>query len=104
MAAPQLPEGLVAVVKRECATCGLVAPVLGELAARAAAVTVYTQDDPAFPETVASRVDDRDLTVSWHHRIETVPTLLRIENGVEVGRTEGWSRPDWEALAGVAPL
>src|SRR5215468_4607817 len=101
---PRLPEGLVAVVKRDCPTCGLVAPVLGELAARGRSVTVYTQDDPEFPSTVAPRIDDRDLTVSWHHRIETVPTLLRIENGVEVARTEGWSRSAWEALAGVSPL
>ena len=101
---PRLPEGLVAVVKRDCPTCGLVAPVLGELAARGRSLTVYTQDDPEFPATVAPRVDDRELTVSWHHRIETVPTLIRIENGVEVARTEGWSRSEWEALAGVSPL
>lgn len=101
---PRLPEGLVAVVKRDCPTCGLVAPVLGELAARGRSITVYTQDDPEFPPTVAPRIDDRDLTVSWHHRIETVPTLLRIENGVEIARTEGWSRSAWEALAEVSPL
>src|SRR5215813_7906925 len=101
---PRLPEGLVAVVKRDCPTCGLVAPVLGELTARGRSVTVYTQDDPEFPPAVAPRVDDRELTVSWHHRIETVPTLLRIENGIEVARTCGWSRSEWEALAGVSPL
>jgi hypothetical protein len=103
-ALPRLPEGLVAVVKRDCATCCLVVPVLGELAARGRALTVYTQDDPAFPDTVALRIDDHELVVSWHHHIETVPTLLRIENGVEVARTEGWSRSDWETLAGVSPL
>jgi hypothetical protein len=101
---PRLPEGLVAVVKRDCPTCGLVAPVLGELAARGRSVTVYTQDDPEFPPAVVPRIDDRELTMSWHHRIETVPTLLRIENGVEVARTEGWSRSAWEALAEVSPL
>lgn len=101
---PRLPEGLVAVVKRDCPTCGLVAPVLGEIAAGGQALTVYTQDDPGFPATVTARVDDRELIVSWHHRIETVPTLLRIENGVEVARTCGWGRADWEQLAGVGPL
>jgi hypothetical protein len=95
---------LVAVVKQDCATCRLVEPVLGELIARGQPVTVYTQDDPDFPASVAPRIDDGDLTVSWHHRIETVPTLLRIEDGVEVARTVGWSRDDWEALAGVTPL
>src|SRR5262245_34569565 len=102
--APRLPEGLVAVVKRDCATCGLVVPVLGELAAGGRALTVYTQDDPEFPATAARRVDDRELVVSWHHHIETVPTLIRVEGGVEVARTEGWSRADWEQLAGVSPL
>jgi hypothetical protein len=104
MVAPRLPEGLVAVVKRDCATCVLVAPVLGEIAARGRPLTVYTQDDPAFPDTAAPPVDDRELVVSWHHRIETVPTLLRVENGVEVARTEGWARSAWEALVGVSPL
>ena len=104
MVAPRLPDGLVAVVKRECATCVLVAPVLGEIAARGRPLTVYTQDDPAFPDTTAAPVDDRELVVSWHHRIETVPTLLRVENGVEVARTEGWARSEWEALVGVSPL
>jgi hypothetical protein len=102
-ARPRLPDGLIAVVKQDCATCVLVAPVLGDLAARGQPLTVYTQDDPAFPENVA-HVDDRELVVSWHHRIETVPTLLRIENGVEVARTVGWSRDDWETVAGVSPL
>ena len=50
-----LPQnGLVAVVKRDCPTCELAAPVLGVLA-RDAGLTVYTQDDPTFPETVAER-------------------------------------------------
>jgi hypothetical protein len=102
--APGLPEGLVAVVKRDCATCGLVVPVLGEIAARGMALTVYTQDDPEFPAIAAARIDDRELTVSWHHRIETVPTLIRIEHGVEVARTIGWSRADWESLVAAGPL
>jgi hypothetical protein len=102
--APRLPDGLVAVVKRDCPTCCLVAPVLGEIAAGGRALTVYTQDDPEFPPVVAPRVDDHELVMSWHHHIDTVPTLLRIEGGVEVARTEGWSRTDWEAVAEVRPL
>ena len=46
---PSLPDdGLVAVVKRDCPTCELTAPVLAQLAA-AGRLQVYTQDDPAFP-------------------------------------------------------
>ena len=100
--APRLPSGLVAFVKRECPTCALVAPVLQELAKRRR-LTVYAQDDPAFPADLAP-VDDRELSVSWHHRIETVPTLLRVEGGVETARALGWHRGDWEALTGESGL
>ncbi len=47
---PPLPEGLVAVVKRDCPTCVLVAPVLEQLSAGDQPLTVYSQDDPSFPE------------------------------------------------------
>jgi hypothetical protein len=100
--APRLPDGLVAFVKRECPTCALVVPVLRELAARGP-LTVYAQDDPAFPEGVAV-ADDRELAASWHHRIETVPTLLRVEDGVETSRAVGWHRGDWEDLTGLRGL
>jgi hypothetical protein len=73
----RLPQdGLVAVVKRDCPTCVLSAPVLGALA-RDAALTVYSQDDPSFPETVAERIDDRALDISHRLKIEIVPTLIR---------------------------
>jgi hypothetical protein len=98
MSAAPLPEGLVAFVKRECPTCELVVPVLRELASHGA-LTVYVQDDPEFPAGLAP-VDDRGLAASWHHRIEAVPTLLRVEGGAEVARAVGWHRGEWESLAG----
>ncbi len=102
-----LPDGLVAVVKRDCPTCVLVAPVLDELWQRGAQLTVYTQDDPSFPEPEAVDaivVDDTSLEVSWHHDIETVPTLVRVDGGAEIERTEGWSRDRWEELTGLDRL
>src|SRR5688500_11876073 len=39
--APTLPDGLVVVVKEECETCRMVAPLLRRLAD----TTVYTQDE-----------------------------------------------------------
>jgi len=99
---PGLPDGLVVVVKQDCATCRLVEPVLGELASRSE-LTVYTQDDPGFPGGV-DPVDDTSLAVSWHHDIETVPSLLRVEAGVETERTVGWHRQRWEALTGIDAL
>ena len=99
---PALPDGLVAVVKRDCPTCELVAPVLADLAERGG-ITVYTQDDPTFPDGVDA-VDDTDLAVSWHHGIETVPTLLRIEDGSETDRIVGWDHDAWTSFTGVDSL
>jgi hypothetical protein len=99
---PNLPDGLVAVVKRECETCRMVVPVLRQLA-DAGNLTVYTQDDPDFPDVPRAVLDD-DLALSWHHAIETVPTLLRVRDGVEVERTVGWLRMSWEELTGVEGL
>ncbi len=56
-----------------------------------------------FPPDVAA-IHDADLAVSWHHDIETVPTLMRIENGEEVERTVGWLREDWQRITGIADL
>ena len=99
---PSLPSGLVAFVKRECPTCELVQPVLEEIAAKSK-LTVYTQDDPAFPAGLDVQ-DDTDLAVSWHHDIEAVPTLLRVEDGVEIERVLGWHRGEWEGVSGVGNL
>jgi thiol-disulfide isomerase/thioredoxin len=99
-----LPEdGLVAVVKRDCPTCVMAAPVLGELA-RERGLQVYTQDDPGFPETVAAPIDDTALDISYRLKIEFVPTLIRLEKGREVGRTYGWDRGEWERLTGLVGL
>jgi hypothetical protein len=91
-------DGLIAVVKRDCPTCELAVPVLAELA-RLGALTVYTQDDPEFPEAVA-HVDDTDLGVSYRLGIEIVPTLIRRQDGRDAGRTHGWDRAEWERVSG----
>ena len=57
---PSLPDGLVVVVKEECESL----PDGRPTARRAAAAsTVYTQDDPAFPAGVDA-IHDADLAVS----------------------------------------
>ena len=58
-----LPDGVVAVVKAECATCVLVTPVLHQLREAGVELTVFTQDDPTFPEGLAP-IHDEDLAVS----------------------------------------
>ena len=100
---PTLPPGLVAFVKRDCPTCELVETVLVELAQRSD-LTVFSQDDPTFPSDLGTR-DDTSLETSWHHDIEAVPTLLRIDaSGREESRTLGWHRGEWEALSGISGL
>ena len=101
--APPLPDGLVAVVKRDCPTCELVAPVLHDLHDRAG-LTVITQDDPTFPADADWVRHDDDLALSWHHGIETVPTLLSVAGGTGSERTVGWSRTEWERLSGLDGL
>jgi len=98
----RLPDGLVAIVKRECETCRMVVPVLRQLA-DADTLTVFTQDDPAFPGDPPA-LHDADLAISWHHAIETVPTLIRVRDGVEAGRTIGWLRSEWEQVSGIDGL
>ncbi len=95
-------DGWVAIVKQDCPTCVLVAPVLRQLA-EVGTLTVLSQDDPAFPPGLEV-VDDRELEQSWRLSVETVPTLLHLQDGVETARTVGWSREQWEALTGVAGL
>ena len=98
-----LPDGLVAVVKHDSATCVQIQPALAELAAAGLLTALYTQDDPHFPAGLAP-LDDLDLTVSYHHSIETVPTLLSIRDGAEVARAEGWNRAEWRTLTGIDDL
>jgi hypothetical protein len=97
-----VPDGLVAVVKRDCPTCTLVVPVLRDLGQRGS-LRVYSQDDPTFPGGVAT-TDDTSLDVSFALEIDTVPTLLRLEGGAVTNRTEGWSRERWQALTGLRDL
>jgi hypothetical protein len=97
-----IPDGLLIVVKRDCATCVMVVDVAAQLVAERGAV-VYTQDDPTFPEGV-SAVHDGDLRLSWHLDIETVPTLIKIVDGAEVARTVGWVRQEWRDVTGLATL
>jgi hypothetical protein len=99
----RLPDGLVCFVKAGCPTCQMVQPVLRQLSSVPAGLTVYSQDDPAFPAGVAP-VDDTSLELSYRQRIEIVPTLMRVEGGKAVERLEGWDRGEWERITGVGGL
>ncbi len=93
-------DGLIAVVKRDCPTCLLVEPVLQSIDESGQALTVYTQDDPTFPD-VLQREDDTTLEHSFKLGIETVPTLIRVVDGAERSRVIGWERDEWASLTGI---
>lgn len=100
-------DGWVLVMKRECETCVMVAPLVpalvDALSRGGEPVIVASQDDPAFPAGVTV-CDDEDLALSWHADIDTVPALLRYRDGREVARALGWSRDAWRELTGVPTL
>ena len=98
-----IDDGLIAFVKRDCATCDTIVPVLEQLRIADPDLVIITQDDPSFPD-VDGVTHDADLSLSWHADIETVPTLIRRVDGDEVDRTVGWHREQWEAFTGVGEL
>ena len=100
----KFPDGFIVFCKRECATCSMIEPVLAQLAQGETKLTVYTQDDPAFPKSIPGVLDDTTLEQSYRLNIETVPTLIRVEQGAEVARTVGWERSEWQTVTGVESL
>ena len=98
-----LRDGWTLIVKRECATCVMVVPVIARLVRELPSLTIYTQDDPKFPDGIVS-ISDADLSASWHADIDTVPTLIFREKGIETKRTVGWLRSEWRELTGIADL
>lgn len=91
---------LIAVVKRDCETCALVAPVLAALS-QLSTLTVYSQDDPTFPEETGGAADDTNLEHSYRLGVTTVPTLIRYENNQEISRTDGWDRTEWQRVTDI---
>ena len=99
-----LSDGLHVIGKRDCPTCTMIEPVLTEVVKSGVSLTVYSQDDPIFPESISGVVDDTSLEQSYRLRIETVPTVIRVNEGKEVQRVVGWDRKEWESITGVSPL
>ncbi len=93
---------LTVVVKADCPTCVMAEPALRILAE--AGAEVVSQDDDAFPSGVERIVDDTTLERSVGLAIETVPTLIRFLDGVEVARVEGWDRARWAEVSGIDGL
>lgn len=92
------------VVKKSCPTCEMIEPVISQLSDQLN-IKVYTQDDPSFPASVPSPIDDTDLEFSYFNKIEIVPTLIRhAESDDDTGRIVGWDKSEWEEFTGLTGL
>ena len=96
-------DGYVAFVKEDCPTCVLISPVLSKFAESGRLNAVFSQDNKDFP-ALDLTVDDTDLQLSYQLDIETVPTLLKFEDGIEVGRIVGWLKSEWEEFCETSEL
>ncbi len=94
------------VVKKDCPTCALIEPVIKQLSDTFNnSLTIYVQDDPSFPESVADKIDDSSLEFSYKQNIEIVPTLIRSSDGLdEQARIFGWDKNQWQKFTGIENL
>lgn len=96
---------ITVVVKKDCPTCALIEPVLAELVDEFEnRISIYVQDDPAFPESIDSKLDDTSLEFSYNNKIEIVPTLICSSEEQEIARTVGWDKGEWQQLTGLESL
>lgn len=101
---PPPPASWLVFTKRDCPTCTLIESVLQELDKESTPITVYSQDDPSFPAQVSTVIDDTSLKQSYLRKIETVPTLIQIENDTETQRIVGWNKDEWRAFTQIETL
>jgi hypothetical protein len=100
----QFSDGLHLVVKKDCPTCTLIEPVIRDMAAIGESLYIYVQDDMSFLSDLPITEDDTSLEQSYHLDIETVPTMIRMEDGIEVERIVGWSQEDWQTFTGIEDI
>lgn len=98
-------DGFHLVVKRDCPTCSLIEPVVRELAGTwNGGLSIYVQDDPSFMSDLEQTRTDSELEISFHLNIETVPTIIRYQNGREAERCVGWVREEWRQFTEISEL
>ncbi|MFT6616281.1 MAG: hypothetical protein ACJAXR_002275 [Halopseudomonas sp.] len=78
--------------------------MLAQLARGSRPLTVIVQDTADFAVGKGQQIADEDLNLSWQLDCEIVPTLILRDDGVEVERTYGWFREDWENISGLSGL
>ena len=67
---------IIVFLKYDCPTCELVRPLLADIQKNISSFEIIVQDDPKlFPGLVVQ--EDKDLKISFKHKIEIVPTILK---------------------------
>ncbi len=82
-------------LKYDCPTCELVRPLLADIQQNDPSLRVIVQDDSALFSDLDVQKDN-DLKMSYHHRIETVPTVIKLEKNSETARLIGWDKQEWK--------
>lgn len=78
-------------------------PVYQQLIDAGLPLQVIVQDEPTFYGELAP-LDDTALALSFALDIETVPTIIHMKAGKEIGREFGWQRAAWQSITGVQEL
>ena len=88
---------IIVFLKYDCPTCELVRPLLADIQKNISSLEIIVQDDPKlFPGLVVQ--EDKDLKISFKHKIEIVPTILKMEKGLETKRIIGWNKREWAEI------
>ena len=99
-----IPDGLVAVVKRDCPTCVIVEPVLRQLAAAGSGLPYADPGRSLFPADVPCVVDDTGLGAPFALGIGAADDSAHRARPRDTTRAVGWHRGEWEDLTGMRAL
>lgn len=83
-------------IKSSCETCVEIKDVLIALSERPD-VEIINQESEVIPGLTAQSYDE-SLERSFRAEIESVPTVIYTEGGVEQGRYQGWVKSEWSNL------
>jgi hypothetical protein len=103
MTAPSTNTHYLVFLKQGCHTCSTLEPVIQALKALPSGLRIVVQDEPEYLADLGAEYD-KTLELSFRHRIEVTPTLIRFAGDAETGRTDGWVRAEWRQLTEIDDL
>ena len=90
-------ERILVFLKHDCPTCELILPLLADIQKNTSALKIIVQDNPNLFNDLDVQ-EDSNLEISFQHEIETVPTVVKIENKSETSRLIGWDKQEWKKM------